>query len=179
VGRPSVAECDHGPCARIDEEGDKIAMDAIDLEDRIADSPTRRTVVKTGVKLAYVAPIVAASFKLREASAQEVMSPGNPNPECRGATCGNFIPCATNPDCICTTTAAGGGFCVPGSTQCAGLADCAADLSCPAGNVCVVNSCCVVPKCVPISLNQECPPVDGTSRSVTRRKSTGKGTIGG
>jgi hypothetical protein len=154
-------------------------MDAIDLEDRIADSPTRRTVVKTGVKLAYVAPIVAASFKLREASAQEVMSPGNPNPECRGATCGNFIPCATNPDCICTTTAAGGGFCVPGSTQCAGLADCAADLSCPAGNVCVVNSCCVVPKCVPIELNKECPPIDGTSRSVTRRKSTGKGTIGG
>jgi hypothetical protein len=45
-------------------------MDGIDLEDRIADSTTRRTVVKTGVKLAYVTPIIAASFTLRDANAQ-------------------------------------------------------------------------------------------------------------
>jgi len=154
-------------------------MDAIDLEDQIADSPTRRTVVKTGVKLAYATPIVAASFKLRNASAQEVMSPGNPNPECRGATCETFIPCAANPDCVCTTTAAGGGFCIPGSTQCAGLADCAADLSCPAGSVCIVDTCCVVPKCASIELNGACPPDDGARRGVTRRKSSGAGTIGG
>ena len=49
-------------------------MDTVDLEDRLTDSPTRRTVVKTGVKLAYAAPIVAASFKLRNVSAQEVIT---------------------------------------------------------------------------------------------------------
>jgi hypothetical protein len=32
--------------------GERIAMDAIDLENRIAESTTRRTVVTTGVKLA-------------------------------------------------------------------------------------------------------------------------------
>jgi hypothetical protein len=153
-------------------------MDAIDLEDQLTGSPTRRTVVKTGVKLAYVAPIVAASFKLRNASAQEKMS-GNPNPGCIGATCETFIPCADNPDCICTTTATGGGFCVPGSTQCASLVPCAADLSCPAGSICVVNSCCGEPVCVPFELNKECPQTDGARRGVTRRKSSGPGTLGG
>jgi hypothetical protein len=66
VGDPSVPKCGHGLWVRSDEEGDEIAMDAIELDDRIADSTTRRTVVKTGVKLAYVAPIVAASFRLSE-----------------------------------------------------------------------------------------------------------------
>jgi hypothetical protein len=51
-------------------------MGAIDLEDRIADATTRRTVVKTGVKLAYATPIVAASFRLSQmrASAQAAVS---------------------------------------------------------------------------------------------------------
>src|SRR5215213_9906520 len=65
-GGPPVTECGHGLCVRSDEEGDEIAMDAIHLDDRIADPMTRRTVVKSGVKLAYVAPIVAASFRLSE-----------------------------------------------------------------------------------------------------------------
>jgi hypothetical protein len=45
-------------------------MDGIDLEDRLADSTTRRTVVKTGVKLAYAAPVVAASFRLSQMRAR-------------------------------------------------------------------------------------------------------------
>jgi hypothetical protein len=136
-------------------------------------------VVATGAKLAYAAPLVAASFKLREASAQDVISPGNPNPECRGATCGNFIPCATNPDCVCTTTAEGGGVCIPGSTPCAGLADCAADLSCTRGSFCIVDTCCIVPKCASIELNAACLPIDGARRGATRRTSSGAETIGG
>src|SRR4051812_19146653 len=76
VGGPSVTDCGHSLCVRIGDEGDKIAMDAIDREGWTADSTTRRTVVKTGVKLAYVAPIVAASFRLSEmrARAQAVIS---------------------------------------------------------------------------------------------------------
>ena len=71
-----MAKCDHCPCVRIGEEGDKIAMNAIDLEDQIADSTTRRTIVKTGVKLVYVAPVVAVSFRVSEmrARAQAVIS---------------------------------------------------------------------------------------------------------
>ena len=54
---------------------ERIATDAIDLEDQLADSPTRRTVVKTGVKLAYAAPVVAASVRLLQmrATAQAVI----------------------------------------------------------------------------------------------------------
>ena len=91
-------------------------MDGIDLEDRSADSTTRRTVVKAGVKLAYAAPIVAASFTLRNARAQATISGGNPNPEppiswgCNPQTCaaqaqGNACitcQCQGVQECVCT-----------------------------------------------------------------------------
>jgi hypothetical protein len=138
-------------------------MGAIDIEDRIADSPTRRTVVKTGVKLAYVTPIVAASFKLREASAQEVMSPGNPNPECRGATCGNFIPCGPGGGCVCFSTSSGGGFCATGSNPCAELVTCPGGQGdCPPDTICIVDSCCGEPVCQPLvfaCVGDEAPPI--------------------
>jgi hypothetical protein len=150
-------------------------MDGIDLEGRLTASPTRRTIVKTGVKLAYAAPILAASFKLSQAGV--LGASGNPNPECKGSSCGSFQQCSTNPDCICTTTSTGGGFCVPGSTACAGLEACGRDGSCPSGSLCVVNSCCGDPVCVPVSLT--CPPSDPNARSAaTKRASTGPGTLG-
>lgn len=48
------------------------------LEDTLATATTRRSIVKTGVKLAYSAPLVAVTFKLgtRHAGAQTVVSPG-------------------------------------------------------------------------------------------------------
>jgi hypothetical protein len=39
-------------------------MTSIDLNSRLNSKSTRRTVVTTGVKLAYATPLVAASFKL-------------------------------------------------------------------------------------------------------------------
>jgi hypothetical protein len=66
----SVAKSDHGRCVRIDEEVERIAMDGIDLENQIAESTTRRTIVKTGAKLAYAVPVVAASFRLSQTSAR-------------------------------------------------------------------------------------------------------------
>jgi hypothetical protein len=103
VGGPSVAECDPGPCVRIGEEGDKIAMDAIDLEDQIADSTTRRTIVKTGVKLAYVAPVVAVSFRVSEmrARAQVVISDFVCPPN---LICGvQQEPCGEDADGVCSS----------------------------------------------------------------------------
>jgi hypothetical protein len=70
-------------------------MDAIDLEDQTADSPTRRTIVKTGVKLAYVAPIVAASFKVSGVNAQTI-SPIKDNCFHSTGTNGGCMPACTS-----------------------------------------------------------------------------------
>ena len=70
-------------------------MDAIDLEDQIAESPTRRTIVKTGVKLAYVAPIVAASFKVSGVNAQTI-SPIKDNCFHSTGTNGGCMPACTS-----------------------------------------------------------------------------------
>lgn len=59
----------------------------------------------------------------------------------------------TNPDCICTETSFGEGFCIPGSTGCGD--GCPTGI-CPPGFVCVVNTCCVGGHiCVPMTLT--CP----------------------
>jgi hypothetical protein len=55
----------------------KIAVTSeVDLAEQLQSRPTRRTVVATGVKLAYVAPIVAASFKLNGVNAQALSPVG-------------------------------------------------------------------------------------------------------
>jgi hypothetical protein len=85
----------------------------------------------------------------------------SPNSGCVGATCETFVPCSTNPDCVCVTVAEGGGLCVPGSTACAGLATCPAG-ACPEGSLCAIGTCCGEPVCVPISL--QCPGETSSSR---------------
>jgi hypothetical protein len=162
VDGPSTAGCDHGPCVRSGEKGDKIAMDAIDLEDQIADSPTRRTIVKTGVKLAYVAPIVAASFKVSGVNAQTI-SPIKDN--CFHST-------GTNGGCMPACTSAGftGAQCGPicGTGQFTG--------ACPVGQG-GGNPCCNPGYCVPANYSAGaggnpvytgptagCPPVTTTGK---------------
>jgi hypothetical protein len=79
---------------------------------------------------------------------------GNPNPECIGATCSTFIPCASSGSCqapVCATTAGGGGVCVEGETPCAGLLPCTTSADCPNAGICAVGSCCGQPVCVPRS----------------------------
>lgn len=78
----------------------------------------------------------------------------SPNSRCVGATCDTFVPCSTNPDCVCVTLASGGGLCFPGSTPCAGLTKCN-DAPCPAGYLCAIGTCCRDSVCVPIS--GQCP----------------------
>lgn len=149
------------------------------IGEHLQHSTTRRTVVKTGAKLAYAAPIVAASFSLASQRAAAAVSGANPNPECAAATCTTFVECSsTNADCVCTSTSSGGGFCVPGSTSCTVTGDCGAGFSCPADNVCVVDTCCGRPVCVPIALNDQCPAGDGAGAAGVRQ-SSGPGTIGG
>jgi hypothetical protein len=58
----------------------KIAMTSkFDLSEQLDSQSTRRTVVATGVKLAYAAPIVAASLKVSTLSAYAAVTPGAVN----------------------------------------------------------------------------------------------------
>jgi hypothetical protein len=82
----------------------------------------------------------------------------NPNPECIGSRCGNFVQCSSgNPDCACITLATGGGLCIPGSTECGIVGQCGPNFECPEGSVCVVNTCCpdAPNQCAPLSLECE------------------------
>jgi len=70
--------------------------------------PTRRAVVATGVKLAYVAPILAASFKLSASNAFAIaaISGGfcghstGPNGGCMGACTSKFTGAECGPICV-------------------------------------------------------------------------------
>ena len=139
---------------------DESTVDEVGQERQIG----RRNVIKGvagGVAAAWTLPIVT-SFNT-PAFAAASGDPGNPNPECRNAACGTFTPgCSDNPDCVCTSTSTGGGFCVPGSTSCGGLADCV-NGTCPPGSLCSVDTCCGRPVCISLSLT--CPPSTNGARA--------------
>jgi hypothetical protein len=77
----------------------------------------------------------------------------SPFPGCTAATCETFIPCSTaNSDCVCGSIAEGGGFCVPGSTPCAGLPACTTSADCSPGSICLVDTCCGAGVCISAAL---------------------------
>src|SRR5271170_2665162 len=67
---------------------------------------------------------------------------------CTGETCETFTTCGPGGSCVCASTAEGTGFCVDGSTPCAGLQTCTTSGDCPAGEICGVASCCEINVCV-------------------------------
>jgi hypothetical protein len=115
------------------------------MHQQLDTSVTRRRIVKTGVKLAYAAPIVAASFTLT-AGQLGAISP----PACRGGTCLTAELCETASGlCVC--------FAVPGTAVgfchrcqlCINAPDCdRSNPVCPAGSVCSDVNCCGVAKCL-------------------------------
>ena len=100
-------------------------------------STTRRTVVKTGAKLAYAAPILAASFKLSGRSALAVSGLDCGTPTRCGAP--SFGSCPNN--CFCASNADGGEDCVIGGVPAGGLVTCSSGAGCQPGQVCVTNTC--------------------------------------
>ena len=116
---------------------------------------SRRTIVKTGAKLAYAAPLVAASFRLSSgAVGAQTVSPGI----CTfGFNCGdniNFFICGTDPrgvssQCNCYET--GGGAAVAcGARVCiTNGGTCTNNTDCPDGSFCSVNTCCGDGACIP------------------------------
>ena len=143
-------------------------------------SPGRRAVIKgaaAGVVGVWAVPVVTGFTSPAHARG----SAGNPDPECQGAACTTFVNCASsNPDCVCTTTFSGGGFCVPGSTSCgAGSGACGPGGTCPAGELCLVDTCCGQPVCIPISAGDGCPADAAGAKAATYTRSGKAGTIGG
>lgn len=108
---------------------------------------TRRTVVTTGAKVAYAAPLVAASFKLSAHGAGAVSADG----PCDTFVCGNNVPCVDRPNqdppgCWCFEVQA-----TPGQGRCTSNFYCSPDLTvpcpngqsdCPSNTTCVTNTCC-------------------------------------
>jgi len=146
------------------EKVERIAMDGIDLENQIASATTRRTIVKTGAKLAYAAPVLAASFRLSQMGAMAAVISGKcpPNLICneREAPCGKdaFGVCSNvvsvNPaSCICGNDACG--------------PDCTTDGDCQTyapGSICQApdTGCCGQTCIAP------CGAFDGTTRIARR-----------
>jgi len=136
------------------------------------DAPvTRRRIVKTGVKLAYVAPIVAASFKLSGGPAGAVSTTA-----CTGGNCRNAGFCETASGlCFCLQIPETGnpGFCHR-CQKCNSAQDCGAGLpACPQGSVCSTATCCkrngkLVPKCVQPCSNTLSDCVDPASGASVR-----------
>jgi hypothetical protein len=83
---------------------------------------------------------------------QTPCGPDAPNPECTGASCGNFLPCNAPNSCsnpVCVTTDDGLGACVEGATPCGALTLCPNGKGdCPAGYICALQTCCGNPVCV-------------------------------
>jgi hypothetical protein len=109
------------------------------IESFAAVSTTRRTIVTTGTKLAYAAPIVAATFKLGTRAADAVSANG----PCTTFVCGAG-PCVVTGtifNCFCFENVAtpGQGTCL-GDFPCGGPT-CSSDADCN-GGTCVTNTCC-------------------------------------
>jgi hypothetical protein len=112
-----------------------------ELTETLTTTTTRRTIVKTGVKLAYAVPIVAASFKL-SARGVGALSAGNCTPENNYCT-GSFAACGSDPDCICSNTSVG---IVCHHLPCATCSTCTSDADCQtlgsANSVCIPSDDC-------------------------------------
>jgi hypothetical protein len=119
------------------------------LIDKVMDEETsRRTIVKTGVKLAYAAPLVAASFKLTSiGAAAQGASPAACAPP--RSACSNDGPfgCQGNAACSCAATPEGTTACFTWNatcndtvTTCTSSADCDTHCACIA-DTCIGNIC--------------------------------------
>jgi hypothetical protein len=107
------------------------------MDEHLATTTTRRTIVKTGAKLAYAAPLVAASFKLSagRAGAQAVSRGNCP---CLTLNCGTAVPGTI---CGCLESTEGHQFC-SNDFGCGTTDPCDSTDDCPSGFFCQANSDC-------------------------------------
>jgi len=151
-------------------------MDGIDFEDRLAEATTRRTIVTTGVKLAYVAPVLAASFRLSELRATAAVAiSGNACPP--NLICGvRRSDCGQDSDGICSNVVSvNPASCICGNDSCGPT--CSTDADCQGyakGSICQApdTGCCGQTCIAP------CKAFD-TTRATSRAASTRSGSNSG
>jgi hypothetical protein len=119
-----------------------------ELVDTARISTSRRTIVRTGVKMAYAAPIVAATMKL---SAQSGFAASiGPNECSKGGVCADAATCGgTVSTCACFFTREGNTRCFVGEFSCGQFPECPPDGgACPSGSACAATCC--GQSCVPL-----------------------------
>ena len=131
-----------------------------ELVNLVRATTTRRTVMKTGAKLAYAAPVVAASFKLsthNSVAISGVTSCSNPfDPVACALAPGDCRGCLVGDECcpaICTVSAEGDNFCIGGQPNPA-FDGCTGSGVCPAGSRCG-RSCLgggTINRCFPVAV---------------------------
>jgi hypothetical protein len=83
----------------------------VNQTDRVEITATRRHVLKTGVKLAYATPLLAASMRLTEAGVGAVSDGGTGSVPCGATTCGTEestgaqLACVDPAHALCCTAA--------------------------------------------------------------------------
>jgi hypothetical protein len=111
----------------------------MDTDGRFPTPTTRRTIVATGAKLAYAAPLVATSLRLSTLNVAATHSPGH---VCKGEICESVVfGCDGDLGCVCFLTVENTGFCHRGQS-CEGLQSCDSSADCPAGYACSIATCC-------------------------------------
>src|SRR6476660_4722301 len=98
---------------------------SIDVNDCTGATVSRRRVVETGVKLAYAAPLVAASYKVGSGSALAL------SPTCSAGTCEAPNFCASDNTCACRTVS--GDVHTLQNEYCVAVDQCASNADCPGG----------------------------------------------
>ena len=108
-----------------------------DFVDRLLAGTSRRTFLKTGTKLAYAAPVIAASMSLNHAAAQDCAVGQD---SCNGPD----FPCGENPLCFCSSDTEGRTFCAQFTGGfCDSYQKCAISEDCPSGQRCAPGpDCC-------------------------------------
>src|SRR5215217_4711212 len=111
----------------------------MDTDGRFPTPTTRRTIVRTGAKLAYAAPLVATSLRLSVLNVAATHSPGHV------FACPPFGPddgpqCNPGADCFCTTAVPSGRLICTTDLSCGGgFCDDVTGAGCGASDVCVVD----------------------------------------
>jgi hypothetical protein len=103
----------------------------------VEQSLSRRTIVRTGTKLAYAAPIVAATAKL-SARAAHALSPQSCG---TGSTCSSFGRGSCSTDCVCGSDVDGGTTCISLRIPVRGLFTCTTGSDCESGEACIMDTC--------------------------------------
>jgi hypothetical protein len=111
-------------------------MSQDELSTALSGHATRRAIIKTGSRIAYSAPLVAATLKIGTggAAAIPVVSPGSCTPD--GVGCASTAECCENLFCNCTSFVCTQYGVLGTDACCTESRQCLAPLICGSNNLC-------------------------------------------